>query len=1629
MKSYRIPFLTCLTFLCTTMLCFGQIRETTDLNSSWKFFLNPALPAYSPDFNDNGWMTVDLPHTWNAADGYNNNYIQGTGWYRKKVFIPSTFSGKRIYLKFEHANLITQIYVNGIDKGSHEGGYAAFIFDITSSLTFGSNNTIAVKVDNTVNGKIAPLSGDFTFFGGITGKVQLIVTNNINICPIDYASSGIYITQKSVTSSGAAIAVKVLLDNYTGQAKSVAAELNVIRPDQISVASIQKTVLVPASSVKIPVLFEFTIPGPILWDARNNPYLYSVNVSIKESNTILDQVSQPMGIRYFEIRKDSGFYLNGKSYPLYGVNMHEDRPGKGRAISDNERSEDLNMMKDLGVSFLRLSHYQHGSFTYDYADKNGIILWTEIPLIDHINTTYPEYFKSNIKEQLKELIRQNFNHPSVCFWGLFNEILNQPGPNPVTLITELNALAHAEDPGRPTVAANNQPDYPVNVSNITDLISHNRYFGWYYGKANDLQPWMEQVKPGLNGIPVGLSEYGGGASIIHHELYPRMPGVLTPSWHPEELQNEIHEDYWNIIRNNPFLWQTTAWVAFDFISYKKNEGDKPGINDKGLISHDRKTKKDAYYFYKSQWTKEPLVYITSRRFLQRRTGTTYIKVYSNCDSVELLVNNRTLGYRKPVESIFTWDNFVLSEGVNFLKARSLCGGQYAADSCIWIYGGLSQEPGIKINFQTSGTDTPKGYIADTGHKFPYTANNLTFGWNADNSGNSRDRNLFDNKIYDTFNHLQKNGVNYVWEIKLSNGLYYVEVVAGDPLFYDSHHKILVENRLLLDGVPDPSKVWIYAGDTLTVKDGRLTISAAPDALNSKINFLQITRVDSINLSSNKTVKQSSTLYSSIAERAIDNNTDGLWINGSVTHTGSDANAWWEIDLGKISKISTVEIWNRTDVCCSSRLSDFYIIVSNDPFNSQVLNATLLQPNIWSYHQMSSPEPNKVFPVNRSGRYIRIQLNKTDNLHLAEVIVNGYALLPPESPTNLTSNVTDDHSIQLFWTDNSTDESGFIVERRSDSWYYSVIDTLNPNTLQFEDTDINDGEGYSYRLKAFNQSGESNYSNEVSDSLDTYDIINLATGKTATQSSTLYNSHAALAIDENTNGVWINQSVTHTGEESNPWWQIDLGTISNINSITVWNRTDCCKARLKDFYILLSESPFESNDLNQLINNPGIWVEFHPGYPDPSVTLAINKKGRYVRIQLAGNGPLSLAEVIINGTPEGEPESENIAIGKHVEQSNLAYGGIPERAIDNNTDGSWISGSVTHTQINRNSWWQADLGKSYNLNFIEIWNRTDICCKNRLSNYYIFVSDEPFESFDLNQTLNQSGILSIFQSEYPDPSFTADINRTGRYIRIQLLNSGELSLAEVRIFGVPDTELSENLALQATVNQISTTYGSIAEKAIDGNIDGIWINGSVTHTNNEPNAWWEADLGELCNIESVEIFNRTDCCMNRLSDFYLLVSEVPFISHDLYVTMNQSGVWKHFQSQYPNPSQVVEVNKSGRYLRIQLANANNLSIAEIIILGNRFPELRNTFMQGGLSNDVAPDEAVIYPIPVQNVLRINVSGKISEIEIFNLYGVLMQSETGAQSCNEISVGDLLPGIYLIRLRFADGSHEVFRFIKG
>jgi hypothetical protein len=452
--------------------------------------------------------------------------------------------------------------------------------------------------------------------------------------------------------------------------------------------------------------------------------------------------------------------------------------------------------------------------------------------------------------------------------------------------------------------------------------------------------------------------------------------------------------------------------------------------------------------------------------------------------------------------------------------------------------------------------------------------------------------------------------------------------------------------------------------------------------------------------------------------------------------------------------------------------------------------------------------------------------------------------------------------------------------------------------------------------------------------------NLALGRPATQSSDLFGGVAARAVDGNTSGVWSGNSVTHTNNNAQPWWQVDLGAVQQLQTVRLWNRTDCCANRLSNFYVLVSDVPFASTGLSATLAQAGVSSYHTPGPAGSSVSVSVNRTGRYVRVQLAATDYLALAEVEVLGVAGATPAPTptNLAQGKPATQSSDLFGGVAARAADGNTNGAWGGGSVTHTDSGAQPWWEVDLGAVQQLRTVRVWNRTD-CCSNRLSNFYVLVSDAPFASTSLSATLAQAGVSAFHTPGPAGTSISINVNRTGRYVRVQLAASADyLSLAEVEVSGVAGatpttTPAPTNLAHGRPAAQSSDLYGGVAARAADGNTNGLWSNGSVTHTNSQAQPWWEVDLGAVNQLQTVRVWNRTDCCSNRLSNFYVLVSDAPFASTSLSATLAQAGV-SAFHVPGPAGSSIsINVNRTGRYVRVQLAAAADcLALAEVEVLG-------------------------------------------------------------------------------------------------
>jgi beta-galactosidase len=654
-----------------------QGRVDVGLGQGWKFHKGDVAGAQNPGFDDAGWDDVSLPHTWNNLDGQvgGDRYYRGPSWYR--LHYPVQTGDRRFYLQFDGANLVTEAYVNGTLVGEHKGGFAAFRFDVTSALRTDGENLIAVRVDNEVDPDVAPLSADFTFFGGLYRMVHMVSTEDLHLSLTDFGSSAVYLQTSNVSASAADLQVTARLVNDGPSPRQPTLETTIIDATGQEVRQLRSDVNV-ANGSELDVVQTATITRLHLWDGLAAPYLYQARVRVVDNGRAVDEVTQPLGFRSFSVDANTGFGLNGHPYRLYGVDKHQDRQDTGWAVSDANLDEDWSLVKEIGATAVRLAHYQHAQHTYDLADQGGQIIWAELPVINRI--TDSTAFADNARQQLTELIRQNFNHPSIAFWSISNEALLTPGPDPRPLLNTLNDLVHHEDPTRLTThaSAGESPDV------ATDVFGSNRYFGWYYGSYDDFGPWADRTHAAHPDWRLGMSEYGAGASVLP-SFHTDVPNKQD---HSEDYQNRFHEAYWLAIRDRPYLWGTFVWNLFDFASAGRNEGDTPGRNDKGLVTYDRQIRKDAFYWYKANWSAEPVVYITDRRFEPRAGGSVTVTVYSNLDSVDLQLNGGDLGSQTSSTHIFRWP-VLLDAGSNVVQAigTRTSGPDRYTDQVIWTLGG------------------------------------------------------------------------------------------------------------------------------------------------------------------------------------------------------------------------------------------------------------------------------------------------------------------------------------------------------------------------------------------------------------------------------------------------------------------------------------------------------------------------------------------------------------------------------------------------------------------------------------------------------------------------------------------------------------------------------------------------------------------------------------------------------------------------------------------------------------------------------------------------------------------------------------------------------------------------------
>ena len=673
------------------------MRESQSLNQNWKFAKTAEIPAELPE----GWESVSLPHTYNAADGQDggNDYYRGPAVYVRTLRTPEDSKNKEFYLECLGAAMTAEVFLNGTRLSRHEGGFSTFRVRLTEALRpMGCDNLLAIRVDNSENDRVYPQKADFTFYGGLYRDVNLITVPQAHFALIPDGTPGIHvISEVDLAHRTAAVQVDVQTE---GVADGETVELRIFGADD---EDSQHAGGAACQTVRAAVRDNhargsFHLDPVRLWDGLADPYLYTAEaVLISEGeagdeDSVLDAVGTRFGVRSFRVDPVKGFFLNGRPYPLRGVSRHQDRLGVGNAITPAMMEEDMTVIRDIGANSLRLAHYQQAQAFYDLCDENGILVWAEIPFI----TKFMEKGIQNTLDQMRELITQSSNHPSIYCWGLSNEIT---ASSPVTeeLMENhrmLQKLCHEMDPTRPTVMAHAfmlEKDSPL--IGIADLGCYNLYFGWYLGELDQNDSFLDEYHSLYPERAIGLAEYGADANIQFHAEHP------TQGDYSEEFQCLYHEHLVRMIQDRPYLWTTYVWNLFDFAADGRDEGGKRGQNQKGLVEFDHKTRKDAFYLYKAVWSREPFVHLCGKRFVNRAGEATRVRVYTNQERVTLYDGTRIVARKERQDAaqpgVFLFD--VPLHGEMYLSVVADSGGQTVRDEMT-----LRQVPEPDPSYQFGG---------------------------------------------------------------------------------------------------------------------------------------------------------------------------------------------------------------------------------------------------------------------------------------------------------------------------------------------------------------------------------------------------------------------------------------------------------------------------------------------------------------------------------------------------------------------------------------------------------------------------------------------------------------------------------------------------------------------------------------------------------------------------------------------------------------------------------------------------------------------------------------------------------------------------------------------------------------
>lgn len=659
------------------------MRNIKNINDNWLFSKEAkSIPHVMP----HDWEKVNLPHTWNGTDGQDggNDYYRGTCYYVKQLSLADFGDEDEHYLQFDAVNSSAKVYFNGELVAQHDGGYSAFRAKLSNIQ---ESNLLVVAADNSPNDYVYPQTADFTFYGGIYRSVKLIGVSKSHFDLDYFGAPGISVTPK-VTGTGADVDAVA----YVATDENASVRFEILDKDEV----------IASAEVSGDYHANMHIDAVHLWNGVKDPYLYTLRAVLLVNGEEIDCVSCRFGCRSFKIDPNKGFILNGREYPLRGVSRHQDRPQIGNALLPQHHKEDIDLICEMGANTIRLAHYQHAQEFYDLCDERGLVVWAEIPYIsNHLPNA-----RANTLSQMKELIYQNYNHPSIVVWGLSNEITmgGKSTPDMISNHKELNELAHSIDSTRLTTMATVtmcQPDDEINA--ISDVLSYNHYFGWYGGNVHMYGPWFDNFHKKFPNKAIGISEYGCEA-LNWHTSEPEQ-GDYT-----EEYQAYYHEELIKQISKRPYLWATHVWNMFDFAADARAEGGENGMNHKGLVTFDRKYKKDSFYAYKAWLSDEPLVHICGKRYVDRVEPVTKVTVYSNQPQVELFVNGESLGKQTKGEYPFFYFE-VPNNGESKLIAKA---GDCTDESVIKKVEAFNEayrmkEEGAVINWFE--INTPPGYYS------------------------------------------------------------------------------------------------------------------------------------------------------------------------------------------------------------------------------------------------------------------------------------------------------------------------------------------------------------------------------------------------------------------------------------------------------------------------------------------------------------------------------------------------------------------------------------------------------------------------------------------------------------------------------------------------------------------------------------------------------------------------------------------------------------------------------------------------------------------------------------------------------------------------------------------------------